>query len=136
MLKTGVREIEVLRANYMDYQTAQDGKNLWVQGKGRADKDEFVVIVPEVQTLLETYLFKRTEEREKKPMCKIWTKEEEPLFLTLGKRRDHRLAPAGFDNLTCCGHNGTDFPLPLMHTPIPSKFETTACARADSGPPA
>lgn len=42
----------------------------------------------------------------------------------------------GFVNLTSCTHNGTVFLNQLMHTPIPSTPETTACATVDNSPPA
>ena len=82
LLKTGMREIEVVRANVEDYQATPDGHILRVQGKGRHDKTEFVVILPEVQVWLERYLATR-----------LPLDGGAPLFLTMGKRHGHRLAP-------------------------------------------
>ena len=82
LLKTGMREIEVVRANVEDYQATPDGHILRVQGKGRHDKTEFVVILPEVQVWLERYLATRGS-----------LEGGDPLFLTMGKRHGHRLAP-------------------------------------------
>lgn len=82
LLKTGMREIEVVRANVEDYQATPDGHILRVQGKGRHDKTEFVVILPEVQVWLERYLATR-----------VPLDGGDPLFLTMGKRHGHRLAP-------------------------------------------
>lgn len=82
LLKTGMREIEVVRANVEDYQATPDGHILRVQGKGRHDKTEFVVILPEVQVWLERYLATR-----------LPLDGGDPLFLTMGKRHGHRLAP-------------------------------------------
>ncbi len=98
MLKTGVREIEVTRADVGDYQTVPDGHILRVQGKGRHDKDEFVVILPEVKTLLDTYLTRRVHE-DRKAKGTTWPDLNEPLFLTLGKRQGNRLKPVTMQGL-------------------------------------
>ena len=70
-----MREIELVRANVEDYQSTPDGHILRVQGKGRHDRTEFVVILPEVQVWLERYVATR-------PVLH----EDDPLFLTMGKR--------------------------------------------------
>jgi len=44
LLKRGMSEIEVVCANVEDYQATPEGHILRVQGKGRHDKTEFVVI--------------------------------------------------------------------------------------------
>jgi len=62
MLKTGLRGIEVVRADVKDYQTVPDGHILWVQRKGRDAKDKFVVIVPKVKEFLDRYLMRRMHE--------------------------------------------------------------------------
>ncbi len=90
LLKTGMREIELVRANVEDYQAAPDGQILRVQGKGRHDRTEFVVILPEVQVWLERYLASRPR-----------LKGEDPLFLTLGKRQGHRLSPRTLRGIIC-----------------------------------
>ena len=90
LLKTGMREIELVRANVEDYQAAPDGQILRVQGKGRHDRTEFVVILPEVQVWLERYLVSRPR-----------LKGEDPLFLTLGKRQGHRLSPRTVRGVIC-----------------------------------
>ncbi|MDR4483154.1 MAG: tyrosine-type recombinase/integrase [Nitrospirales bacterium] len=90
LLKTGMREIEVVRANIEDYQATPEGHILRVQGKGRHDKTEFVVILPEVQVWLERYLATRPS-----------LQGEDPLFLTMGKRHGHRLAPRTLRALSC-----------------------------------
>ena len=90
LLKTGMREIELVRANVEDYQTTPDGQILRVQGKGRHDRTEFVVILPEVQVWLERYLVSRPR-----------LEGEDPLFLTLGKRQGHRVAPRTLRGIIC-----------------------------------
>ncbi len=90
LLKTGMREIELVRANVEDYQATPDGQILRVQGKGRHDRTEFVVILPEVQVWLERYLVSRPR-----------LQGEDPLFLTLGKRQGHRLSPRTVRGVIC-----------------------------------
>lgn len=62
MLKTGLRTIEVSRAQVGHLQESIPGKvwKLWVHGKGRGSADETVQIVREVFEALQTYLSLRT----------------------------------------------------------------------------
>jgi integrase/recombinase XerD len=72
MVKTGLREVEIIRARVEDIQTYQGEKVLFVQGKGRHDKTELVVLVPEVYNSLMDYLNGRG-----------FSKPEDPLFAKL-----------------------------------------------------
>jgi integrase/recombinase XerD len=72
MVKTGLREVEIIRARVEDIQTHQGEKVLFVQGKGRHDKTELVVLVPEVYNSLMYYLNGRG-----------FSKPEDPLFAKL-----------------------------------------------------
>jgi integrase/recombinase XerD len=72
MVKTGLREIEIIRARVQDIQTYQGEKVLFVQGKGRQDKTELVILVPEVYNSLMDYLNSRD-----------FSKPEDPLFAKL-----------------------------------------------------
>ena len=56
MVTSGVRSIEVVRANYCDIRKIQGGMYLFVQGKGRSDKSESVRIAPQVYSLIQAYL--------------------------------------------------------------------------------
>lgn len=47
MVRTGLREIEVARATVGDIRDESGEAVLWVRGKGRAEKDAFVLLVPE-----------------------------------------------------------------------------------------
>lgn len=62
MLKTGLRTIEVSRAQIGHLQESIPGKvwKLWVHGKGRGSADETVQIVREVFEALQAYLILRT----------------------------------------------------------------------------
>jgi len=59
MLRTGLRCIEVTRANYEDIQLKQSKRLLYVQGKGKDDRDEFVILSDKAYTPLQAYLDSR-----------------------------------------------------------------------------
>ena len=68
MIATGLRTIEVTRANVEDLKPREGKMVLWIQGKGHAEKDDFVVIEPPVLREIQEYLVDRR------------AKPEEPLF--------------------------------------------------------
>ena len=55
----GLRTCEVVRADVADIQQLQDSPVLWVRGKGRAEKNEFVKLSPEVMQAITEYLSAR-----------------------------------------------------------------------------
>lgn len=108
LIKTGLRTVELARANVGDIRTKGAQSVLYVQGKGRQDKDEFVVLTPATVRPIYTYLALR-ESRSK----------DEPLFASLsnksyGKRLTTRslrriakdaLRKAGFDDPRLTAHS-------------------------------
>lgn len=56
MLTTGLRTIEVSRADVQDIRTAGDSVVLYVQGKGRDEKAEYVKLAPQVEKAIRAYL--------------------------------------------------------------------------------
>lgn len=58
MLKTGLRQIEISRAQIEYLQEDVPGKTwrLWVQGKGRTSADDYVRLVPDVYEKIQSYL--------------------------------------------------------------------------------
>lgn len=56
MITTGVRTIEVERANVGDMRTAGDNTVLYIQGKGKDDKSEYVKIDQRVEAIMRDYL--------------------------------------------------------------------------------
>lgn len=56
MLTTGMRTVEVIRANISDLRTLGNSTVLFLQGKGRDDKTEYVKIAPEVEKAIREYL--------------------------------------------------------------------------------
>ena len=73
MLRTGLRTIEVSRADIGDITFKRDRRVLKVWGKGHVEKDDFVVLTDEAWIPIEQYLQERGD-------CK----PQEPLFATHG----------------------------------------------------
>ena len=71
----GLRTIEVIRANVEDIRTLGDATVLFVQGKGRGDKKEFVKLSEPVVKALQEYLTERGH-----------VKPNEPLFVSESRR--------------------------------------------------
>lgn len=75
MVTTGLRTIEIVRANREDLRTRGDKTVLYIQGKGCHDKAEYVDITPFVENTMRLYV-KQLGYRE----------PHEPLFPSLGNR--------------------------------------------------
>jgi len=71
---TALRDIEVSRANIEDMGTKDGAQILRIQGKGRDEKDEFVILTPPALGPIREYL----KTRKAKP--------EDPLFISHGPR--------------------------------------------------
>lgn len=68
----GLRTIELKRANVGDLRTVGDFTVLYIQGKGREEKTDYIKIAPEVEKAIRQYL--KTREN---------ISEEQPLFTSL-----------------------------------------------------
>ncbi|RLC83357.1 MAG: integrase [Chloroflexi bacterium] len=79
MYRCGLRTVEVVRADVDDVRPKDGEVVLWVQGKGRADKDEFVVLTGETYNAVMDYLTARQAQ------------PGEPLFVGEGNRNRGRL---------------------------------------------
>lgn len=55
MVTTGLRTIEVSRANIEDLRTAGDSTVLYIQGKGRDEKTEYVKVTEEAEAAIRAY---------------------------------------------------------------------------------
>jgi integrase/recombinase XerC/integrase/recombinase XerD len=80
LIRTGLRTIEVVRANVGDMRNFGTEAILDVQGKGRASKEEIVLLCEETLRPLQEYLAARGE-----------VKGNEPLFAGVGNRNRGRL---------------------------------------------
>ena len=79
MLRCGLQSIEVVRANIGDLQQKEHRQVLWIQGKGRLAKDEFIVLNDDSLTPLKEYI------NERGPL-----RNQDPLFVSLSNRNDQK----------------------------------------------
>ena len=68
MLTTGVRTIEVTRANISDLRIVGDTPVLFVQGKGKTEKAEYVKLAPKVESAIREYINARETKSETEPL--------------------------------------------------------------------
>ena len=76
LVRTGIRTIEAIRANIGDIRQNTGETVLWVHGKGRDSKDDFVVLTPNALKPINDYLQLRNE-----------ISETAPLFISHSNRR-------------------------------------------------
>lgn len=114
MITGGLRTIEVSRANIEDLRVVGEQTVLYVQGKGREEKTEYIKISQEVENAIRNYLKTRDN-----------VSDQEPLFTSLsnnsrGKRLStrsisgmvkDRLKEAGFNSERLTAHS-------LRHTAV------------------
>jgi integrase/recombinase XerC/integrase/recombinase XerD len=77
MIRTGLRTIEIVRANIQDVKRERGEAILSIQGKGRDSKDEFVLLTEETLKPIEEYLQARSQ-----------VKGGEPLFASLSDKNN------------------------------------------------
>lgn len=82
LIRCGLRSIEVIRADVGDIRLSGSTFVLWVHGKGRDAKDEFVVLTSDARKAIQEYLELRPN-----------FKPQEPLFISHGPHsgKDKRL---------------------------------------------
>lgn len=68
LIHTGIRTIEAIRADVGDICTMAGHAVLRVQGKGRTEKDEYVILAPDVLQSLGTYLKSRGDVAPQDPL--------------------------------------------------------------------
>lgn len=96
LVRTGLRTIEVVRANIEDLRQQSGEAVLWVHGKGRDLKDEFVLLTKEALIPLYEYLAVRDK-----------TGDAEPLFTSLSDRnRNGRLTTTSISRIVKTGLRG------------------------------
>lgn len=79
LLTTGIRTIECVRSNISDIRQIEGNYFLFVQGKGRSDKAESVLIAPKVYEKIQAYLKARKASGEK-------VLKNSPLFVSTANR--------------------------------------------------
>jgi integrase/recombinase XerC/integrase/recombinase XerD len=75
MARSGLSEIEIIRANLGDINNRGGKTVIYVQGKNKDKKDEYVILTPEVKHALDKYISQRDS-----------FKESDPLFWGIGNR--------------------------------------------------
>lgn len=89
MVTGGLRDIEVSRANIEDLKTLGNSTVLYLQGKGREERTEYIKVVPEVERPLREYLKTRRN-----------TKDSQPLFTSLSNNsKGERLTPKSISSI-------------------------------------
>lgn len=68
MITGGLRDIEASRANIEDLRQRSGATVLYLQGKGREDRNEYIKIVPAVEKALRAYLRTRTNATGRQPL--------------------------------------------------------------------
>lgn len=85
----GLRIIELMRADVGDIKERNRQKVLFIQGKGRDSKDEYVKIIPEVEEAIQDYLSTRSI-----------SKLSEPLFVgTSNRAKNERISETSLSRL-------------------------------------
>ncbi|MHB8277892.1 MAG: tyrosine-type recombinase/integrase [Candidatus Humimicrobiaceae bacterium] len=75
LIRTGIRTIEIIRADIGDIRQESGEAVLWIQGKGADDKDNFVMLTEDTLRPIREYLSTRKD-----------AKENDPLFTSLSNR--------------------------------------------------
>jgi len=68
MVRTGLRTIEVIRSDVGDIRRQGDDMVLYVRGKGRDEKDDFVLLTKDTLVPLMEYLIERGSPKEREPL--------------------------------------------------------------------
>jgi integrase/recombinase XerD len=92
LIRTGLRTIEVTRANIGDIRNQGDDTVLWIHGKGRDEKDNFVVLTPETHEPILDYISTRNA-----------VNSDDPLFVSHSNRgRGKRLTTRTIRQVVQC----------------------------------
>lgn len=108
LVRTGLRLKEIASATLEDMYEQRGEMLLWIHGKGRASKDEFVLLTPQTLVSLHNYL-----------QARVIKSEKDPLFVSLSDRNygkkltifslsriiKRRLRAAGFDSKRITAHS-------------------------------
>lgn len=114
LLRTGLRTVEVTRATLGDLRQESGSAVLWIQGKGRASKDDFVLLVEETLRPLRAYLSARGRLREEEPLFASTSRRNTGEALTtrsISRIVKERLRAIGLDDSRLTAHS-------LRHTAI------------------
>lgn len=114
MVTGGLRTIEVIRADIGDLRTVGENTVLYVQGKGREEKTEYIKISPQVERAIRAYLIARGETDEATPLFTSTSNNNKGERLTTRSVSGivkERLKGAGYDSPRLTAHS-------LRHTAV------------------
>ena len=108
MATGGLRTIEVMRANVEDLSTIGGLPVLFVQGKGRTDKKDFVKLTPEVLTAIRDYLQARDQVKRNEPLfvsCSHRNKGKRLTTRTISGIAKNSMITAGYNSSRLTAHS-------------------------------
>lgn len=114
MVTGGLRTIEVSRANIGDLRTLGDNSVLYVQGKGREEKTDYVKLSAPAEQAIRAYLKARGEKDEEAPLFSSTSNNNRGARLTTRSVSGivkKRLQQAGYDSEKLTAHS-------LRHTAV------------------
>lgn len=114
MITGGLRTIEVARADVADIRNVGEATVLYIQGKGREDKADYVKLSQQVEGAIRRYLTMRGEVKDTDPLFMSCSNNSRGVRLTprsISGIVKGRLKKAGYDNPRLTAHS-------LRHTAV------------------
>ena len=114
MIRTGLRTIEITRANREDMTTQSGAAILWIHGKGRDSKDELVLLTDSALQPIRDYIKARGRVRDEDPLFASHSSKNKGKPLTtrsISRIVKKRLLAVGLDDDRLTAHS-------LRHTAI------------------
>ena len=114
MVTGGLRTIEVIRADVGDLRTAGESTVLYVQGKGKEEKTDYIKIAPAVEKAIRAYLTARGSKADTDPLFTSTSNNNNGQRLTtrsISGIVKERLVNAGYDSSRLTAHS-------LRHTAV------------------
>ncbi len=114
MIAGGLRDIEVSRANVSDLTTKGNETVLYLQGKGRDEREDYIKVIPEAETALREYLALRGKLNGTEPLFTSESNNSKGERLSprsISQLVKNRLVAAGFNSERLTAHS-------LRHTAV------------------
>lgn len=108
MITGGLRDIEVSRANIEDLQQLSGTTVLYLQGKGKDERTDYIKVVPEVEAAIRSYLQTRKKDHGKQPLFTSLSNNSRGLRLSpksISTIVKERLVEAGYNSDRLTAHS-------------------------------
>jgi integrase/recombinase XerD len=110
LFRTGLRLIEIKRAQICDLEMKEDddGALLWIRGKGRDGKDDFVVVTEDALEPIMVYLRQRKAKNTQEPLFASLSDRNRGQYITtfsLSRLIKQRLRAAGIESKRITAHS-------------------------------